>query len=144
MPIRTVPLTATPTLTLRRELDRLFDDVFIPRPATHWQPTADAREDGSGFTLMLDLPGVPADSVEVLAEDGVLTVKGTRAAAALGEGERALFAELPRGAFARRFRLPKSADLQAISAAYAHGVLTVRIAKIAPAQPRKVEVTVQP
>lgn len=110
MTIHTIPLmpTASSTLSLRRELDRIFDDVFVNRPATAWQPTADAREDSTGFTLTLDVPGVSPDSVEVLAEDSTLTVKGTRPATTLAEGERTLFAERSQGAFLRRFRLPKA------------------------------------
>lgn len=145
MTIHTIPLnpTAMPTLSLRRELDRLFDDVFVNRSASTWQPATDAREDATGFTLTLDVPGLSPDSVEVLAEDGVLTVKGARAAAPLAEGERALFAERVAGGFTRRFRLPKSADTQAIQATYTQGVLTLRVGKVAPAQPRRVPITVQ-
>jgi HSP20 family protein len=144
MTIHTIPLnSAMPTLSLRRELDRLFDDVFVNRPTASWQPATDAREDGTGFTLHLDVPGLSPESVEVLAEDGVLTVKGARPSTALNDAERTLFAERTQGAFVRRFRLPKSADLQAIEATYTHGVLTLRIGKVAPAQPRRVPVTVQ-
>ena len=143
MTFYTLPLSAhpLPTLSLRRELDRLFDDVFVNRPTAAWQPAADAREDSTGFTLTLDVPGLTPESVEVLAEDGTLTVKGARPAATLAEGERTLFAERSRGAFVRRFRLPKSADTQAIAATYAHGVLALRIGKLVPAQPRRVPVT---
>lgn len=153
MTIHTLPFATAslPTLSLRRELDRLFDDVFVGRPsaagastsAAGWQPATDAREDDTGFTLTLDLPGVSPESVEVLAEDGVLTVKGARVAPAAAEGVRAVFTERAHGAFLRRFRLPKSADLQAIDASYSHGVLTLRVGKVAPAQPRRVPVSVQ-
>lgn len=143
MSIRTFPFAAAglPTLTVRRELDRLFDDVFVSRSAAA-QPSADARESAAGFSLTVDLPGVAPESLEVLAEDGVLTVKGSRSTPTLAEGERTLFSERANGAVSRRFRLPKSADLQAIQATYTHGVLTLNIAKVAPAQPRKVAVNV--
>jgi HSP20 family protein len=77
------------------------------------------------------------------AEDGVLTVRGERVRLELAEGERLLIGETTQGQFVRQFRLPKSADLQAIQAAYDLGVLTVRVAKLAPAQPRRVPVSVQ-
>lgn len=143
MSIRTFPLTAAglPTFTVRRELDRLIDDVFVGRTAST-QPATDARESATGFSLTIDLPGISPESIEVLAEDGVLTVKGERSAGPTGDGERVLFAERPNGAVSRRFRLPKSADLQAIQATYSHGVLSLQIAKVAPAQPRKVTVNV--
>ena len=141
----TIPLaSAYPAASLRRELDRLFGDTF---PARHtdpvWQPSASAREDASGYTLTLDIPGIDPDTVEVLAEDGILTVKGTRTERIAAEGEKILFAEQTSGNFTRRFRLPKSADLQQITASYAFGVLTVRIAKVVPAQPRRVPVNLE-
>lgn len=142
MTIHTLPLTAAiPSISIRREMDRLFDDVFAPRSAA-WHPTAEAREDATGFTVTLDVPGVAPETLEVLAEEGVLLVKGARAERTLDEGERTLFREGGRGTFARRFRLPKTADLQQVTASYAHGVLSVRIAKLAPTQPKKVQVSV--
>lgn len=143
MTIRAFPISAAlPAISFRREMDRFFDDVLTPR-ASAWQPAAEAREDATGFTVALDVPGVSPDSLEVVAEDGVLTVRGSRAERELAEGEKALFREGARGGFSRQFRLPKSADLQAVSAQYAHGVLTVRVAKLTPAQPKRVPVEVQ-
>ena len=134
---------AFPSITLRRDLDRLFDDVFPARNGeSAWQPAVNAREDAQGYTVDVDLPGVDPEGVEVLAEDGVLAIRGARAVREMAEGEKALFTEQPKGSFVRRFRLPKSADLQQVHATYANGVLTVRVAKVAPAQPRRVPITV--
>lgn len=141
----TFPL-ATPfsTVALRRDLHRLLEEAGPSRSATApWQPAASVREDATGFTVELDLPGVEPGAVEVIAEDGTLTIRGGRAAQELADGEKAVLHETPRGTFVRRFRMPKSADQQAVSASYALGVLTVRIAKLTPAQPRRVPVTVQ-
>lgn len=138
----TIPLaTAYPAASLRREIDRLFGDAFPPRPTEGaWQPSASGREDADGYTLTLDIPGIDPEAVEVFTEDGVLTVKGARALGDSAEGEKILFAEQTSGSFTRRFRLPKSADLQQVTASYAFGVLTVRVAKLVPAQPRRVPV----
>ena len=141
----TFPIAPTfPTIALRREIERLFDDAAAARPASQgWTPAVSLREDAAGFTFELDVPGVDPDAVEVVAEDGVLTVRGSRATREATEGEKTVLHEAPRGTFARRFRLPKTADLQAVSATYALGVLTVQVAKVAPAQPRRVPVTVE-
>lgn len=135
--------TAFPTATLRREIDRMFDDVFVGRQSTPWQPQAAAREDATGFTIAVDLPGVDPQHVELLADEGVLTLKGVRHGSALREGEHTVFGGLPHGQFLRQFRLPKSADLQTIAASYTLGVLNIRVDKVAPAQPRRVTVTIQ-
>lgn len=140
----TFPLrTSFPSASLRRDMHRLFDEAMNTRPSTVWQPTVNAREDASGYTLDVEIPGVAPESVEVLAEDGVLTVRGTRVARTLGDDERALFSEQRAGTFDRRFRLPKSADLQAVQATYALGVLSIRVSKVTPSQPRRVPITVQ-
>jgi HSP20 family protein len=139
------PIAPTfPGSTLRRELDRLFEDRVPARTAERvWQPSVTAREDEKGFTLDVDIPGIDPDGIEVLAEDGVLTVKGSRAERATAEGEKVLFAEQPRGQFQRSFRLPKQADPETVAASYAFGVLTVRVEKPTPARPRRVPVNVQ-
>lgn len=128
---------------LRADLERALDDTVPARSATPYA-AADAVEHETGIVIDIDLPGVSPEAVEVLAEDGVLTVRGERATRELAPGARSVFAERAAGSFVRRFRLPKSADLGAVSASYSNGVLTVRIAKIAPAQPRRVTVEVAP
>lgn len=128
--------------TLRREIDRFFVDTIHGPSAPQWQPNVTAREDGKGYTFEADIPGVDPASVEVLTEGGVLTLRGTRAARGLEEGAQVRLAETPYGTFVRRFVLPKEADLQAVEATYAFGVLAIRVAKLVPAQPRRVPVTV--
>jgi HSP20 family protein len=140
----TLPLSTAAGNGMRREMDRLMNEVFgAVRQATHgWTPATDAIEDATGYTLELDVPGLTPESIEVVAEDGVLAIRGRKEARRQVEGARAVLAERAQGEFERRFRLPKAADVAEIRASYQHGVLTVRIAKLAPAQPRRVQVTV--
>ncbi len=141
----TMPLSATlPTARLRSELDRLFEDTFANTPTVGWSPAVDVRENATSFSLDVDLPGVSTHSLEVLAEEGVLTLKGEKPSRAAKEGERTLVSQRPVGAFVRRFRLPKNADASKIEAHLADGLLTIRVAKIAPAQPRRVTVQLNP
>lgn len=142
------PLNGSPASNgIRREMDRIVNEVFgAPRASGNdsdsWTPATDVVEENSAFVVTLDLPGVPSNQVEVLAEDGVLTVRGTKPGSTTSEGTRAMFRERRTGRFERKFRLPKSADASAIQASYADGVLTIEIAKVAPVQPRRVEVKV--
>jgi HSP20 family protein len=146
IPVPDMIRATLPTHTLRADMARAMEDVFSTR-AEEFLPRADGRADATGFTIELDVPGISPEQIEVLAEDGVLSIRGERTARdqANREGaseERALIGERPQGRFERRFRLPKSADLNAITATYALGVLTVRVAKVAPAQPRRVPIAV--
>ena len=130
-----------PATQFRADVGRNLADLFAARSSSN-TPLADAREDATGFSVDLDLPGVTADVIEIVAEDGVLTVRGVRPARDAREGEAQLFNERVSGAFSRALRVPKNADLESISATFENGVLSIRIAKVAPVQPKKVTIQV--
>jgi HSP20 family protein len=143
-PVASVPSVLRPR-ALQAELDRAIDAWFGPRTesaaAADWSPRTDVVEHDTGWTLQLDLPGVSPDSVEVVAEAQELRVRGERAALAAPEGATWRLRERRSGRFERRFRLPESADAEQLTAEMAHGVLTLRIGKAQPAQPRRVSIT---
>ena len=129
---------------MQAELERAVDAWFGPRTeavATEWSPRTDVVEHDTGWTLQLDLPGVSPDSVEVVAEAGELRVRGERAGAEAPDGATWRLRERRSGRFERRFRLPEGADAEQLAAEMAHGVLTLRIGKVQPAQPRRVPIT---
>lgn len=128
---------------VRREMDRAFESLLgtpVAAADAAWAPAADVVEDDAGWTLVLDVPGVTPEALEVLAEERTLTIRGDRTSEARPEGARSAMRERRTGPFARQFRLPSTADAQQLSAELSHGVLTVRIGKLAPAQPRRVPV----
>lgn len=148
--------TAFGPAALGRDFQKLFDEVFPDSRAAsstqkdnevqpekiEWTPRSEAHESDTAFTFYMDLPGVAPESVEVLASEGVLTIRGNRPTRELEAGEKALFNERSLGSFARRFRVPKQTDLSKIKASYANGVLTVQVNKTEPAQPVRVPVSV--
>ncbi len=111
-----------------------------PMARAGWTPAVDIREEPEQFVLLADLPGVAASAIEVQMDKGVLTIKGERAAPAVGEG--GLFArdERGHGAFQRRFTLPDTADADGIVARSDNGVLEIRIPKRSEAAPRRIPV----
>ena len=135
---------AVPSRRLGAELDQLFDAVFpdratSPAPATTgWTAATSLVEAADRFVVTLDLPGVPTNQVQVVAEQGRLVVKGERPAAEL-TGTTHL-AERRVGPFARTFRLPESVDPTRIDASHAHGVLTITLPKREPAIARAIEI----
>lgn len=123
-------------------LRALGADLIAESGSGQVHPSADAVEDSTGFVITFDVPGISPEDIEVLTEDNVLTVSGSVPESELKDGERQLFSERPRGAFTRKLRFPKSANLSSIVASYANGVLQLRVAKVEPVQPRRVPVTV--
>ena len=85
-----------------RELDRLTQQVF----GTVARPTAmpmDAYRKGTDFYVHFDLPGVDADSIDLIVDQNVLTVKAERPAV-LADGGEMIVSERPAGTFSRSSR----------------------------------------
>jgi HSP20 family protein len=137
---------AAPVFSLRREIDRLFEDTFGQPGATSavsgWAPAVDIAEHDAALTIAVDLPGVRPEQVEITHENGVLTIRGEKHEMGIAgdEGARYHLVERAAGAFSRSFQLPKGLDESKIDAAYDHGVLTVRIPKAARPQPTRIEI----
>jgi HSP20 family protein len=128
--------------SMRREIERLLQDIAPVRNTSGWVPAANGYENATGFVMEFEVPGFTTEQLDVTAQDGALIVSGNRPTPEASEGTRALFIERPTTNFERRLRLPKSADVTNISATYANGVLTVRVAKLAVLAPRKVAISI--
>ena len=90
--------------------------------------------------LRFDLPGVDPESIDVTVDRGVLTVTAKRTEEH-GEDEKLITCERVTGSFTRRLYLGDTLDSDKIEAAFADGVLNVRLPLLATAQPRKVEIS---
>jgi HSP20 family protein len=138
--------TLTPIVSLRREMDRLFDDPFFGRPGqaparSAWSPAVDVREEEQAWVFELELPGVEPSQVEITADNGVLAVRGERESARHdGEATRWHLMERLRGTFQRRFTLPDNVAEEGIEATFTHGLLSIRAPKSPVAQPRRIEI----
>ena len=71
-----------------------------------WEPPVDVFENEHEVVIVVAMPGVAADRVEVVRESGALVVRGVRPFAVEGSGHRARQLEIPYGAFERRIPLP--------------------------------------
>jgi HSP20 family protein len=134
-------LTAAPVFGLRREMNRLFDDMLTrTTPSNAWAPPVDVREDDREIALSVELPGVKPEDVEVTCDNGLLSIHGQKNAERKeDEGEYHLV-ERSYGTFTRSFRLPKGVDDSKITADFEHGVLHVHVPKAALPQPKKIQI----
>ena len=126
---------------LHRHLDEAFSTADSGDSAgAWWIPNVDVHEEPERFAVLVDVPGVEPKDIEITAEKGVLTIRGERHAR--NQEESGAYRRLERrsGRFLRRFTLPESANLDAISAKHTHGVLEVTIPKQPKLQPRRIEV----
>lgn len=122
-----------------RELDRLTQQVLgtTARPAAM---PMDAYRQGDTFYVHFDLPGAGAESIDLTAEQNVLTVRAERMPTQPDDAEM-LISERPAGVFTRQVFLGDTLDADNISADYRAGVLTLAIPVREQAKPRSIQVT---
>jgi HSP20 family protein len=104
-------------------------------------PPVDVYEDGSGITLLADLPGVSRDRLGVRVDGETLLIEAA-ASTAQPEGMELIYGEAQYPSYRRQFTLSRELDATRIEAALKDGVLKLQIPKREEARPRRVEVRV--
>lgn len=132
--------------SLHDEVDRMVRQAFgggrdVAATAGAFAPALDVEETTDGYTLHVELPGIPAEDVEVSLEENVLTVSGERRF--YDDRSEDDFRRLERhvGRFHRAVRLPDRVDGAGVTASAKDGVLTIRVPKAEEAKPRRIPVT---
>ncbi len=87
---------------LHRQFFRLGSDAA----PTAWEPPIDVFENEREIVVVVAMPGVPADRVEVTVEQAAVVVRGTRPLPIEAARYRLRQLEIPYGAFERRISLP--------------------------------------
>ncbi|KAM1224057.1 17.1 kDa class II heat shock protein-like [Malus sylvestris] len=102
---------------------------------------ADVVEYPNAYAFVVDMPGIKANEIKVQVEnDNVLVVSGERRREKEKESKDAVkYLKMERrvGKFMRKFVLPENANLEAITAVSQDGVLTVRVEKLPPPEPKR-------
>lgn len=119
-------------LQMLARAEGLHREVFRPRVSPQseasWEPPVDVLETDDAVLILLALPGVDAEQVQVVIEDGVLMVSGERVLP--DELHRAIIhrLELPRGRFERRLELP-AGRYDSVRNFAANGCLVIHLGK---------------
>ena len=123
-------------LQLQDRMNRLIEDVLARSGATRqpetlaaagWRPAMDLVAEPERYVVLVDVPGVAPESVEVEIEDEHLVVRGERRGDGMAPKESWLRAERPQGRFVVQLSLPPDADRTAIEARHERGVLEIGI-----------------
>lgn len=132
----------SPVFGLRREIDKLFEDTFTPNAGTAaLTPAVDIRETAGELTFEVELAGIRPEDVEVIAEKGVLSIRGEKKAQRKeGDESRYHIVERTYGTFMRAFQLPQGIEEDKIDASFENGMLTIRVPKSPAQQPRKIQI----
>ena len=121
-----------------QEFDRLFSQVLTAERASATMPM-DLYRSGDHYVLHMDLPGVDPGTIDVNVEDRTLTIRAQRTPHT-DQGAQWLARERPSGTYARQLTVSRGLALDAITATYTDGVLTLTIPVADEAKPRRIEV----
>jgi HSP20 family protein len=121
----------------KRELEKKEEESTIP--ARVFLPTADIYETNDALNVVLEMPGVDKNSVDIRVEDGVLKIEG-RLDFSKYQGLQPLYTEYNVGHYSRSFRLSSKIDQNKIAAELNDGVLSLVLPKVDEAKPRTIQV----
>ena len=102
-------------------------------------PMATVMENGDGYTLQVEMPGVNKEGLEMWVENNELTIIGRRSLPTV-QGNL-VHREMRRDNFRRAFELDPSIDAAKIGAKIEHGVVTLTLPKAEQVKPRKITVS---
>ncbi|WP_167108802.1 Hsp20/alpha crystallin family protein [Sphingomonas oligoaromativorans] len=124
---------SNPLLSLHREVNRLFDDVFrgfgMPSfsgidAGAEW-PQIELAETEKELRIIAELPGLDEKDIDIEVEEGALTIRGEKKAE-VEDRERG-YSERSYGRFERRIGLPRGIDRDKTSATFRNCVLVVTL-----------------
>jgi HSP20 family protein len=104
-----------------------------------FSPFTDIFETDQEIQLLIDVPGVKENDIEITLEKDILSIDASVESEPM-EGYSLNYAEYAVGDFHRKFRLTKMVDQNAIDASLKDGVLKVTLTKATSSQIKKITV----
>jgi HSP20 family protein len=150
-----------PFESLRREIDRLFQDfqlgsrspfgrgLFDVEPFWRGElsfaksPAVDVVDKEKAYEVSAELPGMDESNIDVKFSDGMLTIKGEKKEEKEEKKKGYHLSERRYGTFERSFRVPDGVDADKIEASFKNGVLTVTLPKTPEAQKSEKKIAIK-
>ncbi len=122
--------------TMRRVCDDSLHERNTATPAStdHW-----VKDDVAH--VILELPAVAKDSVDIAIEGTTLTVSGERKAIEAGEGDKWHRRERWHGKFDRTYKLPFNVEQGKVKATFKDGVLNIDLPRAEAEKPKKITIS---
>jgi HSP20 family protein len=122
-----------PFLALHQEMNRVFDDFWrefsppvVDSSLSGW-PRVELTETGNEVKVEAELPGLDQKDVEVLLNQGTLTIRGEKKSE--NEDKSRHLSERFYGRFERQIPLPADVDEDKVAATFKNGVLNITLPK---------------
>jgi HSP20 family molecular chaperone IbpA len=131
-----MPSTQELQVQKKREMESKEETTI---PARVFLPNADIYETPSDLQVVLEMPGIEKNNVDIRVKDGVLQVEG-RLDLSKYSGLHPLYTEYNVGHYARSFQLSSKIDQNKIAAEMKNGVLSLTLPKVEEAKPRTIQI----
>ena len=122
----------TQACDLLEQAERMHRQFFrlaaSARTQVVWEPPVDVFEDESEIIVIVALPGVAPDHVDITLGQGALVVRADRRLPFAGTPRAVRRLEIPYGYFERRIALPDS-RVEAVGREFVNGCLMVMLRK---------------
>ena len=131
---------------MRAEMDRVFESSVgsfsrSPAPLSRWNPAVNVYQDKDQFAVVVELPGLKKEEIEISLHDDTLTISGERKREESSEQE--FLTERLYGKFQRSLTLPTAVDAEKVKASYKDGLLQVVLPKAEEVKPKQIEVALK-
>lgn len=123
-----------------RRPDIFRDDEMYDEMRGAYSPRVDLVNNERTIILKAEVPGVDREDLDITVTADVVTLKGERKDAGLGENECYLCRESRLGTFERVIPLPESVVSDGARAVLKNGILTLSLPKSEPKKAIKIEV----
>lgn len=143
---------SSPLVTLRSEIDRLFDS-FVREPFAGlewpfgsergWSPAVDIAEDEKEYTVRAEVPGLRPEDLDVTVSGNHLILAGEKRESTEKKEKDYYHTESRFGSFRRSIPLPQAVDPADVEAEYANGVLLIHLKKSPAEAAKRIDVKVK-
>ena len=111
-------------------LHRQFFRLGAPRGArTAWEPPVNVFEDEESYIIMVALPGVPPECMEVLLDSSSIVVRASCDIPFPARAKEVRRLEIPHGYFERRIQLP-AMHFEVVQRELVNGCLILNLRKV--------------
>jgi HSP20 family protein len=125
------------TMEIEKQEEQSEIEKAVRQVRRNLKPRIDLYEADEVIMLVVDLPGVKEEDIDITLENDRLTIYGTVEDRA-PEGYRRVYSEFCYGDFKRSFVLSNEIDRDNIEASFDKGVLTLSLPKAETAKARKI------
>lgn len=133
---------------MRNRIHRLMGEFFKEvkplgyQPKRSFHPPMDIYETEDSLVIVLEIAGVRADDIQILFDNGLISISGTRTEFSPSPKTQLHQMEIDYGYFERTLRVPFPLNADEIKATYREGFLMITIPKRRGSVSKTVEVKI--